>query len=134
LTGLVDLDASDTVCCQAWAIDSDGLRVLRLTPRAPVRVVSFPYGPATAIDVADDSGIAWVLGAGGVVAYDDEGGILLQIEDLPGAISIYADERNGQLWAAGESELVKITLGGLTYRTQLTGFTRIVRVIVDPGF
>lgn len=134
LTGLVDLDASDTVCCQAWAIDSDGLRVLRLTPRAPVRVVSFPYGPATAIDVADDSGIAWVLGAGGVVAYDDEGGILLQIEDLPGAISISADERNGQLWAAGESELVKITLGGLTYRTQLTGFTRIVRVIVDPGF
>ncbi len=133
LTGLLDLDASDTICCQAWAIDGEGLRVLRLTPRAPMRVVPFPYGPAKAIDVADASGVAWILGEGGLVAYDSEGGILLQVQDVPGASSLYADEENGQLWVAGETALSKITLGGLTYRTQLTGFTRIVRVIVDPG-
>jgi len=133
LAGLVDLDASAILCCQAWAIDAGGDRVLRLTPRAPIRIVSFPYGPATAVDVADESGVAWILGEGGVVAYESEGGILVQIPEIPGASSLYADETNGQLWVAGDSELWKITLGGLTYRTQLTGFARIIRVIVDPG-
>lgn len=134
LVGLVDLDASDTICCQAWAIDDDGLRVLRLTPRAPARVVPFPYGPATALDVSDDTGHAWVLGEGGVVAYDEEGGILFQMQDLPGTVSLQVDEAKGHLWVVGDTALWKINLAGLTYRTQLTGFSRIVRVIVDPGF
>mgnify|MGYP006419842481 CR=1 FL=1 len=133
LAGLVDLDASATLCCQAWAIDADGHRVLRLTPRAPVRIVAFPYGPATAVDVSDETGVAWILGEGGVAAYDGEGGILLQIPEIPGTSSLYADETNGQLWVAGANDLWKITLGGLTYRTQLTGFSRITRVTVDPG-
>ena len=133
LAGLVDLDASATICCQAWAIDADGQRILRLTPRAPIRIVTFPYGPAIAVHVADESGVAWVLGEGGVVAYDGEGGMLLQVADIFGGVSLYADETNDQLWVARANELSKITLGGLTYRTQLTGFTGITRVIVDPG-
>lgn len=133
LVGLTDLDASDVLCCQAWAIAADGAQVLRLTPRAAPRAVAFPYGPARAIDVADASGVAWVLGDGGVVAYDDDGGILMQIEQVPGAAAIYADEANGQLWIAGATELWKVTLSGLTYRTQLTGFTRIEQLTVHPG-
>jgi sugar lactone lactonase YvrE len=133
LPGLVDLDASSTFCCQAWAIDTDGERVLRLTPRAPTRVIDFPFGPATAVDVTDETGVAWILGEGGVVAYDDQGGILVQMHDVPGTSSVFADEANGHLWIAGDTGLWKIALGGLTYRTQLTGFTRIIGVTVDPG-
>lgn len=133
LTQLVDVDASNSICCQAWAIDAAGQRLLRLTPRAPARVVAFPYAPATAVDVSDVDGVAWVLGEGGVIAYDADGGILLQVPEAAGAVSLFADEINGQLWVAGAQELWKITLGGLTYRTQLTGFNRIRRIIVDPG-
>ena len=133
LSGLVALDASDIICCQAWAIDDDGLRLLRLTPRAPARVVPFPHGPATAVDVSDDTGNAWVLGEGGVVAYDSEGGILFQLQDLPGGVSLQADEAKGHLWVGEDTALWKIKLEGLTYRSQLTGFSQIVRIIVDPG-
>ena len=89
---------------------------------------------ATARDVSDDTGHAWVLGEGGVVAYDEEGGILFQMQNLPGTVSLQVDEAKGHLWVVGDTDLWKIDLEGLTYRTQLTGFSRIVRVIVDPGF
>jgi hypothetical protein len=133
LAGLVDLDASGIHCCQAWAIAGQGARLLRLTPRAAPRDVPFPYGAARAVDVDDETGAAWVLGEGGVVAYDAEGGILMQLVDVPGAVGLHADETNEQLWLAGETELWKVTLSGLTYRTQLTGFTRITGLTVDPG-
>lgn len=132
LIGLVDIAAEAGTCCAAWALVGDGARLVGLGD-ADGREVALPLGPARALDVAEGSGEVWVLGDGHIAAFDADGGPLLQIIDVAAGTSLAIDGTNRQLWSAASTQLSKLTLGGLTYRTQLTGFTSVIQVVVDPG-
>ena len=133
LEGIVDVDPVPGECCQAWALIEGGNRLLRLLPESGRQERELPFAPARHMDVDSTTGDLWIAGEGGIAALQPGGGALLHWPEAEAGRGVVIDGVNEQLWVAEETELSKITLGGLTYRARLTGFSSIVQVAVDPG-
>lgn len=133
LEGIVDVDPVPGECCQAWVLAQGGHRLLQLQPESGRLERDLPFAPARQVDVASITGEVWIVGEAGIAALQADGQPLLHWPDAEAARAVVIDGANQQLWVAGTAELSKITLGGLTYRSRLTGFTTIVQVAVDPG-
>ena len=133
LEGIVDVDPVPGQCCQAWALIEGGNVLLRLLPESGRQERELPFALARQMDVDSTTGDLWIAGEGGIAALQPDGGALLHWPEAQAGRGVVIDGVNEQLWVAEETELSKITLGGLTYRARLTGFTSIVQVAVDPG-
>lgn len=133
LAGIIDLDPVPGDCCQAWVLIEEGHRLAQLLPGGGLQERDLPVEPAHRVDVDSSTGEVWIAAETGIAALGADGQPLLHWPDARAPRGLVIDGANQQLWAAEEMELSKITLGGLTYRTLLTGFRSIVQVVVDPG-
>ena len=133
LAGMVDLDPVPGDCCRAWALTEEGHRLVELLPGGGLQERDLPVTPARQVDVDSSTGEVWIAGEAGVAALGPDGETLLHWPDAEAGRGLVIAGAGQQLWVAEETELSKITLGGLTYRSRLTGFTSILQVVVDPG-
>ena len=133
LEGIVDIDPVPGDCCRAWVLAAEGHRLAQLRPDGGLRERDLPVAPAHRVDVDSSTGEVWIAGETGIAALGPEGETLLHWPDAEAGRALVIDGANRQLWVAEETEVGKITLGGLTYRTRLTGFSSIAQVVVDPG-
>ena len=133
LSGIVDVDPVPGDCCRAWALTGEGRRLVQLRPDGGLQEGDLPVAPAHQLGVDPVTGEVWIAGESGVAALGPDGEPLLHWPEAGAGRGLVIDGANQQLWVAEEMELSKITLGGLTYRTRLTGFTSILQVVVDPG-
>ena len=133
LDGILDIDPVPGDCCRAWALTGEGHRLLQLLADGGLREQELPAAPARQVDVDAATGEIWIAAEAGLAALGPEGEPLLHWPQEPSGRGLVIDGANRQLWVADGTEVSKITLGGLTYRARLTGFTSIVQVAVDPG-
>ena len=118
---------------EAWVL-IDASRLVKLEVGFPAVEIELPFADAVAVEVDAATGNCWVLGENGVAAFGRGGAPGVHWESLPvgEGRDLDIDASHRQLWVTGSEGLWKVGMEG-SGGTILGGFSRPMRVLVDPG-
>ena len=119
---------------EAWVLIGEGSGLARLEVGSEAVEIELPLASAVALEVDAATGDCWVLGENGVASFGRDGDLRVHWESLPVGEGRHldVDPSHRQLWITGSEGLWKVGMEG-EGGTLLEGFSRPVRVLVDPG-
>ena len=119
---------------EAWVLTGEGSRLARLEVGSGAVEIELPFASAVALEIDAATGDCWVLGENGVASFGRDGGQRVHWESLPVGEGRHldVDPSHRQLWITGSEGLWKVGMEG-DGGTLLGGFSRPMRVVVDPG-
>lgn len=119
---------------EAWVLVGEGSRLARLEVGSEAVEIELPFSSAVALKIDAATGDCWVLGENDVASFGREGDQRVHWESLPVGEGRHldVDPSHRQLWVTGSEGLWKVGLEG-EGGTLLGGFSRPMRVLVDPG-
>ena len=119
---------------EAWVLIGEGSRLARLEAGSGAVEIELPFASAVALEIDAATGDCWVLGEHAVASFGRDGDLRVHWESLPAGEGRHldVDPIHRQLWVTGSEGLWKVGMEG-DGGTLLGGFSRPLRVLVDPG-